>query len=786
MGELEDRLNEFKSIAQEVFTWSTDSTASDTRPSQRERKRDFYEHLYVSRKNEQDLLNFLRGGHQIFVVTGHVGIGKSTLIRNQLENLKSCTGVIIDLNKHANEFVGKEFGKALEKRISESFHERILQNVLYCIRKKTELTVDVTYQDVEKIGERSDAEEYRNAEIELALHILDGNHVTRSPEVRTIRGEFGKNVVNGPTEERRKQLRKKIHEAGVDHATVKIFATMRYSDWVRLYQFLFDPQVPFLIVLDNTDAIDIRAIEGEIFQRVTQICDELNCHEDAKIAIGDCPKNVRFVYAVRDENVGLVRVQRVASRRISQVALGMDNYRVPCVPSVDEREELPTTTAFVSGIVRKRLQYLERHPEVDPELLKSLMSIMELWFRPNLEEGILSDAVANVDCMALNNSSIQRILGHIYDTCIDTLEACEADNISLNCLTERSVVPWLRGRIIRAVWRRLNLTKLSLRMKVDFRKKNGGPYISYVRLMLTWLARTWKEDPCRYTTPAELCDKMRRYFPSIELSTVKDILYVLYEGSAQQGELITMRQEGLIQGVEDIEDDADLWAMPRGVELLHRILIHVDFFGEMLPHDLDIPKRGKYPKILTEMAPSGALKYLSAIQNRLIKKMAASFKGTWLEQICPRMREAHQMGETEKYFDRFRDDMFIAHNRFYFLRVCDSHRLAIKQYLLMALWAGETAVGLPEEGLAEMRKEVRAIRATWVATTEAAWERMREAKQVEAPDAFYKVCFENAPRDLSLQKIWELHEEYSGLQREFEGYQKMERDDPRLDKETDA
>ena len=707
----------FKSTVEQIFEWTVETNPSNFRKSEKHLRNDFYEHVYVAREHEESAFGrFLHGEKNILVLTGHVGIGKSTFLRHQLEHQKTCTGVIVDFNRWAKKFANADFGHALRATIARCFRQRLTENIAYYQRRNLPVSFDINYSDkvVEIQSKRHDEERanvsWENAQITLATMILENSCHIAGPEVEAMRKIYGAGVSFGTTAERLDQYRENIVKANQVTACSEIFQVTRYYDWIRLYQIIFKPQVPLLVAFDNADNLNLLSIKTSLFEEIARVHGELNIVEDASLIVGNFLSNIRLVVSIRDENASVLRVHGQPASRTMQIALGMEDYRIP---TVAENYELPTTKKFMASVIKKRYLRVANTIGIDDKCLSYFRSLINYWYSPNVESGELEDSVARIGVVELGNYSVRWVLDDIKYTCLYTLDACIDDDIKVEQLNKSGSKPWLRGRIIRSLWSRPSMQSFTRILQNDFRQKCSKPYLSRARLILTFLKRMEEWGREISTTTRDVYTAIRYYFPDVSLDETKKNLHALYESNIRQGELITIRQQTLINSFADIAEEAEIAIMPRGSEMLQKVLINLDYFGGMLPPDTIVPVRRGIRKVFAEMMPDEACLYVESIMNKIIRRVADNYEMCWRDQIESRIYRDNLVPVGTCYFEKFLRDMFVLSGQLYIIRVCDSHIQAIRNYIINCMQGRASTLFLNDENLQKLEQISCKVRSSW-------------------------------------------------------------------------
>jgi hypothetical protein len=498
---IQKKLDEFQTKCEFVFEWTTEpdqpcdtinwqdlreeiqaKTHEDEAEISREQLKNlFYKHAYVHIEgdhNNRVFDRFLRSSKNILILTGPVGIGKSTFLRYQLEYVQNCVGIVIDLNEKYFDFRNRNIEECLREKISEYFKEKILRNIHYFYVLNRQPTTDFIYEDLMWKGEklpkidRNDSLNNNNAKVDMAVHILVNSININSSKIEEIRAEFADDIGLGGNSALRKKFRKSVLKGNFMQNCEKIYGAMGIRDWMRLYQILFNPSVPIVIIIDNADALEPGSFHGNISSALFGIHGALNRDVLASIS-----QRTRIIFAIRDENISLLNAKGHPATRIWQIAFGKDHYKVP---NVTEKIILPISKKFASEIVKARLFFLERIQTVDEKMFIYFKKILDTWFKPALDhkDSVLSTEKTSINIVAMGNSSIRWILDDVRYTCFSILKSCCLRKIPLTRFANIKHKPWLSGRLVRSFWEMPGMDTLSKLLREDFRRKKISTHMS--------------------------------------------------------------------------------------------------------------------------------------------------------------------------------------------------------------------------------------------------------------------------------------------------------------------
>ena len=105
-----------------VFEWSSETDPPNAPILAKRRRSDFYESIFVDREGaDKKFDRFLLSENTILILWGHVGIGKTTFLRSQLEKRRVCNGIVIDCNRDPGDFLSTDCNHNPGESTSRSF-----------------------------------------------------------------------------------------------------------------------------------------------------------------------------------------------------------------------------------------------------------------------------------------------------------------------------------------------------------------------------------------------------------------------------------------------------------------------------------------------------------------------------------------------------------------------------------------------------------------------------------------------------------------------------------------
>lgn len=791
----------FRERVESVFDWSIEPVRRSKKPVSLENTTNFFKKLYISRDREEDVFReFIHSDKTLMILTGHVGAGKSTFIREKYQNSRMCPAITVDFTQHEiSEFSMDDLKGSLQYILAHRIKDRLEANFAYASAGERCKDSDTIFPefDIGVYPERKKFEivsdDKTRGRIHLCAYLLSCDDYLQNDSLNEARAILGDGIYPNNQEQKIAKFCENIQNYGYLKAQKIVLKSLKYREWIRAYQLIYPSDSDILIVLDNTDVLDTEKAGGKIYSPLLEMTDYLNHWDDAQIAAEQTLPNVKFVFAVRDENIALISTTGRLHKRIMQISLGPDDYTMALVKTVNT---LQTTDLMIASILERRVTYLRESlkeelslifddsvtsesnfdqrevVENEIQLCKYFEKIISYWFEESVEGVlILTNGVTKTNIIHFNNRSIRHILQHICATTLDLLDLCIETNVEIQYFDKELALMGLRGRTFRAAWSMPNVRKLDNHLRSEFRKKLGEPYISLSRLILTYLANLKRENARQSTTPSEILAYFQRFFHTLTLKDVKELLYTLYESSVGQGELISIRQKRFISSARKIAAKADVGVMLRGIEMLDNMYIQIDFFGEMAADVIEIPSHKNFRKVLAEMDPVEAENYIKGIFNKIVEPMSNNYQRRWIEKFCPRLKGLSVEEATKlslgSPFEEFVSSKLAYSKAFFITRCCASHRNALKSYLWYFLNFEERRFLLSNSSKEITKKVVDEIKRNW-STNQVEVFKQNSKKYPHPVDDVFETLFKTVPKTNPLKKIWVIaSERYPSIENKF-------------------
>jgi hypothetical protein len=798
-----------------VYERGSEAYRSNAAISYKQKRNQFYEHLYIHRKEADAMFDsFLESENTILVLSGHLGIGKTTFIRNQFENRQICNGVIVDLNLNPKEFNDIEFGTVVRSRISKAIREHLKHNYDTRLRHNIKLNdmVDLTYTTEEFDPPDFSHFTLEHAEIELTARILTFERFMESEELDEIRSMFSDNITLDDSLDER-ITKYKICLKNALSARKRVLDALTCPQWIMLYQLHFrQTDIPTVIAIDNIDAIETRVIAGDVLTEMITLRDSIVLHNDAALAIGLTLPKSRLVFTVRDENTFLVRVNGTVYKHIRQMPFILQRgQNLMDKNIVDKTGDVDTTPAFLTEVVRARVAYINRElaDQSETEDFDELVDMMELyqtvmdqWFQPaDMATGALAEEWASINIFNLNNSSIRAILEHVFWVSTDIVRCCVAKGIDSESFRKYFGRTWIRGHIVRRLWALPSSRSLSMRLSDEFIEKGRAAerhddfHLSLTRVVLTILVAMHRRDTRLAMTPAGIFDIAQSYVPDVTEAAVREVIFDLYEGAVRQNEFVSIMQNGPVGNCpESIDDDAEIRATPRGLEVLSRAMISLDHFGDMLPKDALIPMEdvfaplaGEMRKVLTGMAVSEACQYVLDLDRMILKPMEINYKRACESHIFKAIADRNRDRPDTNIVDIMAEEGILLGDDFYIQRAFNSCITAIEVYIKEALKGTNCCLLVSEQERAKMVLAAQEAMDLWGPAQKVKWtEIMQRGPEYHIDDTTMDELLMVMPATNPLWILWDYAKKYRTIYEEFSSYKNLRVSDIPSEEQEDA
>eukprot|EP00913_Durusdinium_trenchii_P005968 g5580.t1 len=490
--------------------------------------------------------------------------------------------------------------------------------------------------------------------------------------------------------------------------------------WLHAYITFFRGEVSVLAI-DNLDQWWCKADQQTFLERLCKILEEISERESARQSVLGGKRILKFAIASRETNIRSGVRPNGASTPIEQINLG------PTAKSTDEpidEHSLRLAEQTISSIIERRLAHLTLRNDIDHGVVRDFELLVDhMWNDGAItgEGGVPVDGreVSAVtrprrhpkpeDSLSrfirdLNNESIRLILATATNSTLTVLRSLHTSGRSVGEYIDESHAAQFRSLAIRCLLKEaLGGSDAVKRMRgwwlANASKESSGcqPH----RIVLTYLANKSTDSRTksdRTVSVAQLARDLGRDFGYSE-STIRDVLCTLFISERYQGSFISIYQESFIKTPGDIDlkrvegspdnapdytSSASVVIKPRGVCMLERVLISIDYWISLAYSNPQTPN-------LYETTPEEALHILDRVQDTFKNKLSHHEK-QWVEMIS---NQRHLSGK-DVPFDWYQELYCFTH-AFYLRRVADAMKTVIEDYLCLTISRRTSEFGLSGE-----------------------------------------------------------------------------------------
>jgi hypothetical protein len=720
------QFGEFRAASRTIFNKSIGENHDDTGVS----RKAFWEEIYLERLDEKsEFREFINSDSDmdLMVLSGHVGIGKSTFIRHKYEFAKECCGVIINMNNHRNRFRNPQTLVAdLKQLVRDEYEAQIRINI------KHALIHDTSYIDYSHIPppQLPEGKLFSDGNLELktwnylAAKALE--HLQGVPDIFNYCQQNLRDIYGGG---RNEDFRDRLYNKYIENQIVasEVLDLLQWQHYIILYKILGKHQLPTILTFDNLDWTDLNVVAGQFFFSIQDILHEYN--QASRLFLPE--RRAKAIVAVRDENLARFQFEAAASHTIIHVRFQESDYMMNKVGGTKVIGAQPN---FQDDVVKRRLRYLENYLQsgYTRDVRHFSGIVQNLW----MENEQMKTAVAKFRYKEFCNGSLRLMLDFIHETTCDTIQRMLQKGLDMNA--ESISLPVLRGRIIYSLWENDKTASILREFATSIKNELVDDYCCIFRLILVYLSRQKMER----TSLKTILDDFSKLFPKRDPADFRDNIHRLYTYWEHQGELITIYQKNELRYSDNIEDDAQIRLNGRGEIFFSSVLVNLDFFGGIVARE--DPKFMHHT--LHEMAPRMACDYVSKIYN-LVEKLAKRHETFYLNTIVPNLDHSNGPTPFAVYADKF-----VYNDKFHIERVGENHVSVLRSYLEECL-KGPDATGLllsgtEQQALLSIVPENKLVQA-------AGEEPAKRPLPKDLKDIILKF-----PADNAIRRIWSINEKY--------------------------
>ena len=731
-----------------VFTFSLDAVDRRFEAQDSLDRLDFWNHIYEEREGERlEFDSFLRRHTEILLVSGHVGSGKSTYLRHKLESKPYNTyGLIIDIQRYASEFDAvEEIGtgehpkllgaNVFQEIIVKEFRRRIRENIMYYLERRIPISVDIAHRlDFHQPRESSvpwDSRDLKNQADErmstAALMYIDNDGLD---ELRASLGCVGDDDA----------LLKCFRFALQDGLTTReVLSRLQWHDWPDLYRkVLRVPTLP-LLIFDNLDHLPTSVLPN-IVRILVDVANRINRASDLALATAHSLPHFKLVAAIRDENISHIRLQAGASQRLMHIALGNRDRML----DVSTKRRLGISPFFVQRVIERRLKVVHTRTKSNPALELFGAIIRVFWFAFKDDRPDLLDTVGGIGLLRLNNESLRLILEMISESTLSVLDQCIDRGITSEFLSSGNPRFALKGLFVQSLPEVSTLSRIFECIQGDLERELRGDYCGVHRVILTYLSNVYRPGETGESYK-QLATRLTSVFGYEESRDINSGLIELYQSASRQGELITIDQNDFPTDATQIDSTSEIRLSGRGESLIDNILINIDFFG-LLSKQTDGG--------LFTLSPLRAARYVDTILHQWIQPLVKCHTSFWANTVAP------SLCSDEEIPFRHYTQHYTYGEEFYMSRVIDSHRAAIKRYIIEASLGLHGRLLLAEDDLSGLLSLIDSLEFDLNLTKDSFDEEV---------ESFIEIL----PEGQALTELWKAYHQYGAERAKLRTYQSL-------------
>ncbi len=701
-----------------------------------EEKKEFWNQLYVPRKDEADeFINFVSDHNSSWLLlTGPVGSGKTTYVQDKIRNrafIKDqrplCNVVRVDFLKKSDD-LRNAITEAQQQKINHNLIQNqpqdtqdetqkkkieldLIENHLFeflnelisfeilaqlkehfkILRKNKKEESELVFNDVSKRADAFDLEEVTILEnaifesdscIDVAAAVLVTQPTTDDRAIikNTIK-KLNDNEIQPTIPNLFFGIRSYLKENKID---IKEYIKITHHEtnprlvnfWIKVYSRFFNIQT--ILFLDNGDAL-LNALGYHSL--IAKYANETSHSIFSKEFKDEIPPKV--ILALRDENVHYSNTAASRARKprvisLSLVAYGKENEFYSKTLPIDMKE--------MGILLTKRIEICEKRivndklfsREVINEFFhfKYLMTI--LWINSYFDSGFKLKVSERVDLVNIVNGSIRLALEMAIKTTFSVRREIFKREIGKTFILTPIFRVGIKGKIIDWFFNDIAGKEIES-MILDELKMVGEEklFCCTHRIILTYLYNLSIDEgyEIRKISFQDLVFSLKTVIDDVD--HIKKVLFFLFKPIKYQREFITIEQFGNLDIADDIADNALIYINQRGIVLIRRIMQTIEYWA-ILSGD----RKGillNYNFYFNPETVNYLIQVLQDIQ-KLISSLVHSHERNWKRMVW-NQDTGVPIVESEYPFNWYKTRFSIG-NTFYLERVIDSHYFSIVKYLL--------------------------------------------------------------------------------------------------------
>jgi len=622
-------------------------------------RREFWNDLYVPRELSHEVFHqFIIGNIKLLYITGHVGSGKSTLIRAMFEKHKECEGVILDMRGHIDQFQNDT-----PQKIRNAFYKIIRNSYLTCLRNNFKYSIyhQIPLKNLD----------YETIEIKpIDQNIWNGADLVREAEKKIA----AQTLYYFQTYEQLFQYATKYDLSGDKDSFIKkseqilnkkpnlipkILKILDHKNIIFLHQYLFSEGKQHVLVIDNVDAIPLKNIQNHFLDSLIRIENNLNGVADVPLA-DTLNGSIKVVISIRDENISRLNKSGAAAKRDMQIKLNKNDFDIKLV---DKIYTLHLEEDKVIEIINRRIEKCNKVLREDT-ILNNFKGLVDYYWFDNNER--LSEDEGHFNIQDFSNDSIRLILDYIFNTNFYIIKSLLFRGKLRESFSKAFPYQLLIGKVIHYLWS----SPICHKIIEHFATCNSDEAKNKIPMCMNGIILSYLSYLNNSIRTELLIDHIQKFF-DISVLDIKEILYALENGEYKEGELITIYQNTLFSSGKGISNDGEIKLNKKGEIFLNKVIINIDYYGKLNESVHKIKN-----KTLMELLPDEALIYIRSIFN-FLSETQKSQSVFWKDKLAPRIAEHYNTDNPFAYYK----NIFTKGAEFYLNRVASSHINSIKKYI---------------------------------------------------------------------------------------------------------
>jgi hypothetical protein len=650
--------NEFSNLALQILTWEINGHRLPGDSVSGLSRAQFWQDVYYERRTEDfDFKSFLRSQPDLMIISGNVGVGKSTYVRHKFESKQLCRGLIFDmfgkygdlskketLLQDLQNMIRREYAAALRN----NYKIQLLSNGRYADKTHEPDNIFREHPDWDKPNIEDSC---RNRIAIQALTFLQSED-----EIwRYVRNTFGIISAEGADDYGRRLVEKfdpNVH-------TLEVLDLLQWHHYVKLFHLLEeDSLVAHVMAFDNIDWLELGVIRNTF----------ITCVQDIMRRLKDMGIVVKAIVTVRDENIAYFSYGAGASANMWQMHFSMEDYKMRnlshyLTPELDQD--------FSKKVMENRLKTLKAYIKTKAEAKIEATAFFHIIERFWLLEGELRPELGrSFHLRAFCNESLRLMFELVHECTFAIIRRLSRKNLLPLAQGRELALPVVKSSLICSLAHNTKTSRIIEAFYDSVLEERRDNYCCIYRLILIVLSNQPEGDPFTFL---DLCRVLGKIFPDRTENDIRNTIHRLYHYGAHHGELVVIYQSGLIQGPNDIEHESLLQITGRGRIFIESILINFDFFKGVMARE----KQRRPVDIIYEMMPDKAFKF-SLDMVVFVGNLADRHIDFVINTVYKNLKAYDQRGK-----DPFRayEEEFTYRQRFHLERACENHKSVIKSYI---------------------------------------------------------------------------------------------------------